>query len=103
MAWTRAEAPYIELRHVVPRFLPTDEISGVDCYYMASHVLCGGLYIYGMVNLFMFLGNWDILTLLVMADIFFFIIVTLGRINVMYGVMFILVLDLVVCIYVMYL
>lgn len=70
---------------------------------MTFHVLCRGLYIYDMVNLFMFLGNWDILTLLVIADILFFMIVTMGRVSVMYRVIFILVLDLVVCIYVMYL
>lgn len=70
---------------------------------MALHVLYCSFYVHSMVNLFMFLGNWDILTLLVMADIFFFIIVTLGGLTIIYGVIFLLVLDLVVCIYVMYL
>lgn len=56
-----------------------------------------------MINLFMFLGNWDILTLLVISDIIFFILVTVCGVNVIYGVIFILVIDLVVCIYVMYL
>jgi hypothetical protein len=66
-------------------------------------VLLGSLLIHKLVNLFMFLGNWDILTLLVIADIVFFMVVTLSGLNVMYGVMFLLVMDLVVCIYVMYL
>lgn len=70
---------------------------------MTFYILYCGLYVYSMVNLFMFLGNWDILTLLVIADIFFFMIVTLGGLSVIYRVMFLLVLDLVVCIYVIYL
>jgi len=65
--------------------------------------LCRGFYVYKVVNLFVFLGNWDILTLLVIADIVFFIVVTVCGVNVMYGVIFLLVMDLVVCIYVMYL
>jgi len=56
-----------------------------------------------VINLFIFVGNWDILTLLVMRDIIYFILVTFCGINVMYGVMFVLVADLVVCIYVIYL
>jgi len=56
-----------------------------------------------MINLFMFVGNWDILTLLVMRDIMYFMLVTSCGINVMYGVIFVLVADLVVCIYVIYL
>jgi len=70
---------------------------------MTVCILSGGLYIYRMVNLFVFLGNWDILTLLVIADIVFFMVVTVCGMNVMYGVMFLLVMDLVICIYVMYL
>jgi len=56
-----------------------------------------------VINLFMFVGNWDILTLLVMRDIMYFILVTFCGINVIYGVIFVLVADLVVCIYVIYL
>lgn len=70
---------------------------------MTGCLLCNGFYIYKMVNLFMFLGNWDILTLLVIADIMFFIIVTVCGLNVIYRVIFLLVMDLVVCIYVIYL
>lgn len=70
---------------------------------MAICFLCGSVHVYEMVNLFVFLGNWDILTLLVMADIVFFMVVTVGGLNVMYGVIFLLVMDLVVCIYVIYL
>merc|ERR1712158_144579 len=66
-------------------------------------ILPGGFYIYRMVNLFVFLGNWDILTLLVIADITFFMVVTVCGMNVMYGVIFLLVMDLVICIYVIYL
>jgi len=66
-------------------------------------ILFGGFYIYKMVNLFVFLGNWDILTLLVIADIVFFMVVTVCGMNVIYGVIFLLVMDLVICIYVMYL
>lgn len=70
---------------------------------MTGCFLCNSLHVHGMVNLFMFLGNWDILTLLVMADIMFFIVVTVCGLNVIYGVIFLLVIDLVVCIYVIYL
>lgn len=70
---------------------------------MTVCVLFGSLYVHGVVNVFVFLGNWDILTLLVMADIVFFMVVTMCGLNVMYGVMFILVIDLVVCIHVIYL
>jgi len=70
---------------------------------MAIRILSYRFHIYRMVNLFVFLGNWDILTLLVMADIVFFMVVTVCRLNVMYGVIFLLVIDLVICIYVIYL
>lgn len=70
---------------------------------MTNDILYCSLFILGMINLFIFIGNWDILTLLVMRDIIYFILVTSCRVNVMYGVMFVLVADLVVCIYVMYL
>jgi len=56
-----------------------------------------------MINLFIFVGNWDILTLLVIGDIIYFMLVTFCGVNVMYGVIFVLVADLVVCVYVMYL
>jgi len=70
---------------------------------MANDVLHRGVFFFNMINLFMFVGNWDILTLLVMGDIIYFILVTACGVNVMYGVIFILVADLVVCIYVIYL
>jgi len=70
---------------------------------MADNVLYCGFFLPNVINLFMFVGNWDILTLLVMGDIIYFMLVTSCGINVMYGVMFVLVADLVVCIYVMYL
>jgi len=70
---------------------------------MTDNVLHCGIFIPNVINLFMFVGNWDILTLLVMGDIIYFILVTACGINVMYGVIFVLVADLVVCIYVMYL
>jgi len=70
---------------------------------MTNNVLYCCVLIFNMINLFIFVGNWDILTLLVMGDIMYFILVTSCGINVMYGVMFVLVADLVVCIYVMYL
>merc|ERR1712227_1100679 len=103
MAWIEGRNGYDQLCNTVSGLLPAYKVSGIDWYYVTLYVLYRGLHIYSMVNLFMFLGNWDILTLLVIADIFFFIIVTLGRLQVMYGVMFLLVLDLVVCIYVIYL
>lgn len=70
---------------------------------MTDDVLYCSVFVFDMINLFMFVGNWDILTLLVMGDIMYFILVTACGINVMYGVIFILVADLVVCIYVIYL
>jgi len=70
---------------------------------MAGYVLCGGVCVLIVINTFMFLGNWDILTLLTMGDIIYFMLVTACGVNVMYGVMFVLVMDLVVCIYVIYL
>jgi len=70
---------------------------------MANNVLCCSVFIFDMINLFMFVRNWDILTLLVIGDIMYFMLVTSCGINVMYGVIFVLVADLVVCIYVMYL
>lgn len=103
MTWAGYWNDYVELCYVVSRVLPTNKIPRIDRYHMTVYVLYRCFYIHGMVNLFIFLGNWDILTLLVMADIFFFMIVTLRGLSVMYGVMFLLVLDLVVCIYVMYL
>jgi len=51
----------------------------------------------------MFVGGWDTLGLLVMVDIVMFIVVSIGGINVMYGIMFLLVIDLVVCVYTIYL
>jgi len=70
---------------------------------MTNNILFGGVLVFDMINLFIFVGNWDILTLLVMRDIIYFMLVTSCRVNVMYGVMFVLVADLVVCIYVIYL
>jgi len=70
---------------------------------MTNNILYCSLFFPFMINLFMFVGNWDILTLLVMGDIMYFILVTFCGVNVIYRVMFVLVADLVVCIYVMYL
>lgn len=89
--------------HAVSWIIPADEVPGVNWHYMAVCVLSCCVYVYRVVNVFVFLGNWDILTLLVIADIVFFMVVTLCRLNVMYRVMFLLVMDLVVCIYVIYL
>lgn len=103
MTWHKVKNGYSYLCYIVPWFISTYKISRVDWNYVTGCFLCNGFYIYEMVNLFMFLGNWDILTLLVMADIMFFIIVTVCGLNVMYRVIFLLVMDLVVCIYVIYL
>lgn len=103
MTQYRPRAHYNQLCYVISRFIPTYEISGVNWDYVAICFLFGSLYVHEMVNLFVFLGNWDILTLLVMADIVFFMVVTVCGLNVIYRVMFLLVIDLVVCIYVMYL
>jgi len=70
---------------------------------MTDDILYCSVFLSNMINLFIFVGNWDILTLLVMGDIMYFMLVTSCGINVMYGVIFVLVADLVVCIYVMYL
>jgi len=70
---------------------------------VTNNVLYRSILVLNMINLFIFVGNWDILTLLVMGDIMYFILVTACGVNVIYGVMFVLVADLVVCIYVMYL
>lgn len=70
---------------------------------MAYDILHCGLFVLGVINLFIFVRNWDILTLLVMGDIMYFILVTACGVNVIYGVIFVLVADLVVCIYVIYL
>merc|ERR1712088_1270690 len=97
------ETYHDQLCYIVSWFLPTYEVSGINWNYVTICILPGGFYIYRMVNLFVFLGNWDILTLLVMADIMFFMVVTVCGMNVMYGVIFLLVMDLVICIYVIYL
>jgi len=70
---------------------------------MTDDILYCSFLVFSMINFFIFVGNWDILTLLVMGDIIYFILVTVCGINVIYGVMFVLVADLVVCIYVIYL
>jgi len=51
----------------------------------------------------MFLGGWEVLTLLVMVDIVMFMVVTTSRVSIMYGIMFLIVIDLVVCVYILYL
>lgn len=86
-----------------PGILSTNKVPRTYWGYMADNILYCGVLVSSMINLFMFVGNWDILTLLVIGDIMYFILVTSCRVNVMYGVMFVLVADLVVCIYVMYL
>jgi len=92
-----------ELCDIVSKIVSANEISGIDWYHMACYVLYSGILIFIVINLFIFVGNWDILTLLVMRDIMYFILVTWCGMNVMYRVMFVLVADMVVCIYVMYL
>jgi len=93
----------IELCNTVPKVISAYEVSRTDQNHMTNNVLHCSIFVSNMINLFIFVGNWDILTLLVMGDIIYFMLVTACGINVMYGVMFILVADLVVCIYVMYL
>lgn len=51
----------------------------------------------------MFIGRWDTLGLLVIVDIVIFLVVSIGGVNIMYGIIFLLVVDLVVCVYVLYL
>jgi len=70
---------------------------------MTHDILYCGIFFSFVINLFIFVGNWDILTLLVIRDIMYFMLVTFCGINVIYGVIFVLVADLVVCIYVIYL
>jgi len=103
MTWYKVKTCNVELCNTVPRLLPAYKVPGTYWDYVAICVLSCCFHIHKMVNLFVFLGNWDILTLLVMADIVFFMVVTVCRLNVMYGVIFLLVMDLVICIYVMYL
>lgn len=69
---------------------------------MAKYILFYPLLFY-MLNLLFVIGNWETLTIVVIFDIMIFILVRICRIIIMYGVIFILVLDLFVCIYVMYL
>lgn len=88
---------------IISGILPPNEVSGINQDYMTYDVLYCSLLFLIVINLFMFVGNWDILTLLVIGDIMYFMLVTACGVNVMYGVMFVLVADLVVCIYVMYL
>lgn len=103
MTWNGGEVINTVLCNTFPQILPTYEVPRIDQNHMTVCLLCGGFHIPKVVNLFVFLGNWDILTLLVIADIVFFMVVTLCGLNVIYGVIFLLVMDLVVCIYVMYL
>jgi len=94
---------YPELCNAFSGILSTDKVPRVDRDYVADDILHCGFFIPDMINLFMFVRNWDILTLLVMRDIIYFILVTSCGVNIMYGVIFVLVADLVVCIYVIYL
>lgn len=94
---------YVELCDTFSGFISTYKISGVNWYYMAYNILYCGIFVSLMINLFIFVGNWDILTLLVIGDIIYFMLVTACGVNVIYGIMFVLVADLVVCIYVIYL
>lgn len=103
MTWDGSEVTDVVLCDVVSWVVPAYKVSRVNWNYVAIRVLSGRFHVCRLVNLFMFLGNWDILTLLVMADIVFFIVVTMCGVNAIYGVIFLLVMDLVVCIYVMYL
>jgi len=103
MTWYKVRTCDVELCDIVPRLLSAYKVPRVNWNYMTVCVLSYCFHIHKMVNLFVFLGNWDILTLLVMADIVFFMVVTVCGLNVMYGVIFLLVMDLVICIYVIYL
>jgi len=69
---------------------------------MAEFILFGAILFY-MLNLLFVVGNWETLTIVVMFDIMIFMLVGICGMIIMYGVMFILVLDLFVCVYVMYL
>lgn len=89
--------------NTVSEILSPNEIPGIDQDHMAYNVLYCSLLLPIVINLFMFVGNWDILTLLVMGDIMYFMLVTACGVNIIYGVIFVLVADLVVCIYVIYL
>jgi len=57
MTWTGSGNGNNQLCDVIPRFLPANEISGINWHYVAFHVLYCSFHIHGMVNLFMFLGN----------------------------------------------
>jgi len=103
MKWIKHWFGNVKLCNIVPRFIPTNEVPRTDWNYMANDILHCSFLVPFVINLFMFIGNWDILTLLVMRDIIYFILVTFCGMNVMYRVMFVLVADLVVCIYVIYL
>lgn len=103
MEWLESWVGYIELCDIIPRVIPTYEISRVNWNYVTNNILYCSVLVSIMINLFIFVGNWDILTLLVIGDIIYFMLVTFCGVNVMYGVIFVLVADLVVCVYVMYL
>lgn len=69
---------------------------------MTRFILSGVVLLY-VLNLLFVVGNWETLTIVVIFDIMIFILVRMCRMIIMYGVMFILVLDLFVCVYVIYL
>merc|ERR1712018_548298 len=93
----------VKYGNAIPWVISPNEISRTDFCNVTIDILYCCVWVFSVINLFMFIGNWDILTLLVISDIMFFMLVTVCRVNVMYGIMFILVIDLVVCIYVIYL
>jgi len=101
--WLESWISDIELCDIISRVVSTYEIPRVDWDYVTNDILYCSVLISVVINLFIFVGNWDILTLLVMGDIIYFMLVTFCGVNVMYGVIFVLVADLVVCIYVIYL
>lgn len=48
---------YVELGYIVSEVVPSNKISGVDRDYVANNVLCGCLFFFILINLFMFVGN----------------------------------------------
>lgn len=57
MTWHGNWTSYIELCDAVPGILSSNEVPRVDWVDVTGYILCGRLYIYDMVNLFIFLGN----------------------------------------------
>jgi len=69
---------------------------------VTKYVLCGNI-LFFVLNLLFFLGNWETLTIVVILDIIMFLLLSILGGVMMYSVIFLLVIDIVVCIYIMYL